>query len=453
MTFRLVVQNYGKIKNAEIEIKPLTLFVGDNNSGKSYLLSMIWALFSGEQNDILFKDFEKTLNKEYKSLFTDFSNFVCEKSTNENATFMLEEEILIDIINILLDNNKNEFVKSLFNYKGMSVGKIKLLSNQNSRITLKKEDAENGRRTITVDIHDTDRAIAFNFPDKEYLTNSLALSIFKNIVEYIMPGTYGHETTYYLPAARTGFMLAKGAINQTARKNAFDFVEINSIKKDTTISPFPKSIIHFLDSMDTLNVNQKSRSYSELLKWIENNMSHGKVDCVDGNSGNVEYTPSGTGQGIPLRATSGVVTELTPLILLLKHSGFIRCLCYEEPEMCLHPQLQLQMGRLLIKMVNHGINIITTTHSDIILQHINNMCQLHDSDYNIQEANGDFEQSDLLDISDVSIYQFTDDGRCTSVDRIVPQNGTFEIDSFINALNKILSQTIFVSDIVESEDE
>lgn len=53
MSYKLIVENYGKIEKAELEVAPLTLFVGDNNSGKSYLLSLLWALFSGEENGIL----------------------------------------------------------------------------------------------------------------------------------------------------------------------------------------------------------------------------------------------------------------------------------------------------------------------------------------------------------------------------------------------------------------
>ena len=36
MGWRLKVSGYGKLESAEIETAPLTLFVGDNNSGKSY---------------------------------------------------------------------------------------------------------------------------------------------------------------------------------------------------------------------------------------------------------------------------------------------------------------------------------------------------------------------------------------------------------------------------------
>ena len=44
MHWKLNVSGYGKIKSAEIEVKPLTLFVGDNNSGKSYLMSLLWGI-------------------------------------------------------------------------------------------------------------------------------------------------------------------------------------------------------------------------------------------------------------------------------------------------------------------------------------------------------------------------------------------------------------------------
>ena len=42
--WKLFVKNYGKIDRAEIECAPLTLIVGDNNCGKSYLMSLLWGI-------------------------------------------------------------------------------------------------------------------------------------------------------------------------------------------------------------------------------------------------------------------------------------------------------------------------------------------------------------------------------------------------------------------------
>lgn len=40
------VKNFGKIEEADVEIAPLTLFVGDNNSGKSYMMTLIYGLLN-----------------------------------------------------------------------------------------------------------------------------------------------------------------------------------------------------------------------------------------------------------------------------------------------------------------------------------------------------------------------------------------------------------------------
>ena len=183
-------------------------------------------------------------------------------------------------------------------------------------------------------------------------------------------------------------------------------------------------------------------------------MTNGNIECVDHNSGNIQYIPNGMENGIPLRATSGVVTELTPLILLLKYARSIRKICYEEPEMCLHPQLQYQMAKLIIRMVNSGINIVASTHSDIIIQHINNMCQLcrADADDELLKKMG-LGQEDLISVNKIAIYQFKGNAEKTRVERILPEDDAFRVPSFMDALKNILNQTIAVSDVVYGEDE
>ena len=40
----LSVRNFGPIYSAEVELRPLTVFVGPSNTGKSYLAILIYAL-------------------------------------------------------------------------------------------------------------------------------------------------------------------------------------------------------------------------------------------------------------------------------------------------------------------------------------------------------------------------------------------------------------------------
>ncbi|MCB9527343.1 MAG: hypothetical protein H6701_02940 [Myxococcales bacterium] len=44
----LKVEDFGRIAAAEVTVKPLTVLVGRNNSGKSYLATLIWGLHHGQ---------------------------------------------------------------------------------------------------------------------------------------------------------------------------------------------------------------------------------------------------------------------------------------------------------------------------------------------------------------------------------------------------------------------
>ena len=65
MEHTLIIEEFGKIKKAQVEISPLTLFVGDNNSGKSYLLSLIWGIYSADASSVIFHGMEKFLKENY----------------------------------------------------------------------------------------------------------------------------------------------------------------------------------------------------------------------------------------------------------------------------------------------------------------------------------------------------------------------------------------------------
>ena len=111
-------------------------------------------------------------------------------------------------------------------------------------------------------------------------------------------------------------------------------------------------------------------------------MADGVIAVSDLPNKEVRYVPNGRSKSLPLRVVSGVVTELSPLLLLLKYSRKITNIFYEEPEIGLHPQLQKAMGRVLCRIVNSGINVCMTTHSDLIIQHINNMIALNNNSEN-----------------------------------------------------------------------
>ena len=101
-----------------------------------------------------------------------------------------------------------------------------------------------------------------------------------------------------------------------------------------------------------------------------------------------------------------MVSELAPLILFLKY--LVRpgdLLILEEPESHLHPAAQRQLARGIVRLVNAGVKVLITTHSDIIISQINNLLALNQTSPELI-AEGGFEPEDFLQEDQVGAYLF-----------------------------------------------
>ena len=270
--------------------------------------------------------------------------------------------------------------------------------------------------------------------------------LMKGIFAFVLQINYGKNRyeNLFLPAARTGFILTKDLVNQVGREQTF-----NMEPETKPMSPFTRPINQFLDVINVLSLeNQPSAKRRKIIDLIEHQMTSGTIEISDSPNKEIRYvteTESGEQKSLSLRTVSAVVTELSPLILLLKHMENIESLCYEESEMCLHPQLQHQMGRVMARIVNSGIDVIATTHSDILLQSINNKIALksHPQKEDLCKKL-QLEEEDLLLDTQVKVYQFQEhNGKSQLIEIPCGQNG-FAVPTFNNALDDIMGEAYMV---------
>ena len=110
-------------------------------------------------------------------------------------------------------------------------------------------------------------------------------------------------------------MLTKDIINKTGRKNTF-----NLFDEKETVTPFIRPINQFLDIMGDMSADNRSMDKNIKLAFdIEKEMTNGTIEISSMPNKEVQYVPEECKEGIPLRLSSAVVTELSPLILILKH--------------------------------------------------------------------------------------------------------------------------------------
>lgn len=440
-SWKLRVENYGKIKSAEIEIAPLTLFVGDNNSGKSYLMSLLWGI---ENLGI-----EALLGSEYlESEETDELSewLISQMETaiqNKKHIVPLEDvsEMLSNVLNKGLEKNKDSFVRRIFNSDNVSIGKLSIdLGDFKGRSLDIELNEQTELLSLYIDLGQRfliHRTIVETLKDKKYINSILIQVLYKCIMD-IKTTELEAQRIIYLPAARTGFMLTKDIINKVGRNNTFNLPDDRE-----KFTPFVRPINYFLDIMGDLTVGQKkNENYIHLAEDIEHEMTDGTIEFSDMPNKEVMYVPDGHKKGIPLRLVSAVVTELCPLILILKHSDKITRFYYEEPEMCLHPQLQSRMGKVIARIVNTGIGMVITTHSDIILQHINNMIKLQnrkDCDEICDRLH--YGKEDLLNCDQVRVYQLKARAKGkTAVEELSCGENGFIVPTFNDALDSIMSE-------------
>ena len=445
MGWKLKVLEYGKIKSAEIEVSPLTLFVGDNNSGKSYLMALLWGIQNLGVSELISSVLREETKLEHELIGWIRAQvaLACEQGEHIAQVCEIEKELQA-LLQEGLRQNKDNLVKKIFNSSDVKIKDLQIELKDLDKISLtftKLKDRWGSEELDSLRIKNntgTEYTIKLSEIEWGYQNNLIICMILSLAMEISIGEVNGIHENIYLPAARTGFMLTKDIINKAGRNAAFNI----GVQQEEMI-PFIRPINQFLDVMNDLSFDSKGdRGAAAIAEYLENYMAEGTVEMSTLPNKEVLYVPAGQEKGIPLRIVSAVVTEISPLILILKHKKRVKGLFYEEPEMCLHPQLQQKIARVICQLASAGVKMTLTTHSDIILQHINNMIRLserQDAERICSELR--YDSGDLLKAEEVKVYQLKSNaGEGTKVEELPCGKNGFAVPTFNDALDRIMEE-------------
>lgn len=435
----IYVKNFAKIKKAEIELAPFTLFIGDNNSGKSYLASLVWYIQSSNLLTLNRYRQDKNKYKEYKSL-----NNLCNKIiNNKEKEFKIKiDDNIIDecivLFNTMLKNRKNKILEELFNFKDIKISKLtvykadidynikissNILENEKTKLFRIALKPNYGIRGIILNVANNKRNI---------IKRRLFSFLFDTIIDIILFRDR-YLNKLFLPVARTGFLLLKDIVIDKAFDTLFD----NKLEKKETVK-LTKPLENFIRRLSMLrSENEKNNN---IINFIENDIIKGKIYLDNMPSPQVHYKSNNSDMDFQMHVSSAVITELAPLILFLKYSKYNENIIMEEPEISLHPSLQQQLTRVFIKLVNSGKNVLITTHSDTIVQHINNMIKLNANEKERQKELMEkykYDEDDIISEKNIRMYQFDAKEDRTEVRELESSKYGFEVPTFNEILIKI----------------
>ena len=429
----LHIEKLAKIETADVRLSPLMCFVGDNNSGKSYLMSLLWGILT------LGKDiFPKSPSdaKSYKKCENWLRENKCKNVNISNDTI----DDYIQWFNDLLAANKKTLLRRIFNYD-IDAGKIEIRNyHREKKLELHWEPEgqrySSGAEYVKFPIQEDftrDQLLRMNaYLCWNILMEGIAAPLFTPVVKGRRMGE-----PVYLPASRTGFMLTYSQLVENSLQVSF------SPEFDGNTSSLTLPYVDFLQLITKFDVKGNLKATARwAADYIETEMLMGKVVVKKETLPVIQYKPDGVETAIPLYVSSSIITEVSPILLLFKSNIDFKSIIIEEPEAHLHPGLQQQMARLLINLVNRGTPVWITTHSDTILQHINNMIMLKNNP-NAKELSAPYGyiSDDLLDEKEVTMYQFDPAKREKTILReLSATKYGFEVPTFNAVLEKITNE-------------
>ena len=103
----------------------------------------------------------------------------------------------------------------------------------------------------------------------------------------------------------------------------------------------------------------------------------GHIELSAGRGANeIHYAMDGLSDRLSMPLSSALVSELAPLLLVLRGAHPLHLLVLEEPESHLHPKLQRIVARALVRLIRKDVVVVVTTHSETFCQQINNFIKL-----------------------------------------------------------------------------
>ena len=471
MNNKITIKNLGPVKFADINVSPLTVFIGPNSSGKSFSALLIHSLLNSfnqlgfnqydsirhksvklflENNDESFNEFKQDLIRyvktkpkltdnsfkfpidKFKLIIKDsfgcvFNDFV-EKRLEGNFNKDLNKLNRLNKFSFEFSFNGNDFInnngKLVLNKFNVNMADIKNegLSGEDNRICFFKINEE----FLLINL---DYILWHKFFEKDTKFPEI---IFMMIISSIMD-IFNHNS-YYIPASGNNIL-----------KNLNEHItsDLNGILNHSNVQH--ELMTNFLKVKNEL---EKGHFYN-LAKQLEQEMIEGTI-LLRNDEINEEFVfiDEKYDMELELDLTSSSVRVLTPIIIYLKY--FLKkgdTVIIEEPENHIHPKNQLILVKYLVKAINQGLNIIITTHSDYIVEKFNNFIRLGSANNEIFDKLG-YDESNILDYGDVNIYNFKNVDKYTYVADSVDINETgFDENSFYDVNNELYDESI---DIIEA---
>jgi energy-coupling factor transporter ATP-binding protein EcfA2 len=453
---RISIRNVGPVKNADIELASMTVFIGPNNSGKSVAATALYALLTPAHTI-------RTLRGGQAENLA--ASFIKDMLATGNLYLIQEAPTpILDFFNGSIKSTLLAYLDAVVGEMqrttGPSVSGLRMRNRDSilpASVTITSKTPEWAAKFEIID--DNPRTKLDAAPDIAELCRLFSQNEWQSISRFsgrkqadrfmisLLEQVWRDvpQRSWYLPAARSGILQSHKALagSLVRRYPTAGTTDLGDPLMTATVADFLGGIIE---------LRQDYRGpFSEEADRIEREILHGEIGLAGDPFPEVVFRDAG-GE-YPTGRTSSMVSELAPVVLYLRHRlqpGEL--LIVEEPEAHLHPATQVAFARCLVRLVNKGLRVCLTTHSEFFLQQINNAIM---ASALTEDRVADLDIStERLDSEKAAAYFFDPSPSGTIVRRlpIYPREGIPEV-SFDAVTEQLYNETIALDRSIGGEED
>jgi len=442
---KVEIRNLGVIEKAEIDLKPLTVFIGGNGEGKTWAAYTLSAIFGKQGYGHYLKAYlDGNTQQRYPTLDSALQQLFEEGNAQIDAIQFAKEyaETYINDVARLAPNWMRSFMatdRAHFNDL-----QVHLNLAETKAEFLERIKAASVQRDISLGllnaVKETGDGILYFYSKGDFLTKLPIKEIQKFVVQEIFQilRRAFYADIYTFPTERTAFIF------QYRQQK----VRIEELLTDTDQSeleqrgtPLVEPVKRFFDMIlrsyqkkdqdreEEINQNPQLGEYVKLADFLEKEILQGTVDFETSELRKELLFQPKENTKLEMPIVSSMVKELVPLVLCLRYLVKPNeLLIIDEPEMNLHPEAQAKIAEFLAMLVNAGLHVLITTHSPYIVDHLANLMQAakHEDPDSIKENFYLDRTEAFISQEKVSVYLFKDG----TAKNMISEEGTINWGTF-----------------------
>jgi len=405
---KVKIKNLGILKQAEFSLGDLTIICGGNNTGKTYATYSLFGFLYTWRRLLMSPKFG--LKEKIDQLLSD-------------GVISLDLQEYVQQCESILTTGCQRYVRQIPEVFAVNEERFK---NVDFQIELNFDNIqfENGyERTISTAKWET---ISISKPENNpYLSITLLreksnINLLVNVLEEIIDNSIKDiifsqffPRPFIASAERTGAAIFRKELN-FARNRLLE-----EISKNSNFNPrellFNVSQDYALPVKENVDFTRQIETIVKKTSFIAENhpsILEDFADIIGGqymitSNDELYYIPKGKKLRLSMDESSSAVRSLLDIGFYLRHEARIGdLLIVDEPELNLHPENQRRIAKLFARLINIGIKVFITTHSDYIIKEINTLIMLNHDQPHLKEiaVEEGYRQEELLSADQVKVY-------------------------------------------------